>query len=91
MNFKTETAKNYANLRSLKGFGGLLVILLSVLIGIILIMVVVVPVTKTAITSANLSGTDLTVANTIPTFLVIGGLVLAAGVSLYAMVAGARK
>lgn len=90
MAFKDEVVKNYAQLRSLKGFGGILVVLLSVLIGIILIMVVVVPVTKTAITTANLSGTDSTVANTIPTFLVIGGLVLAAGVSLYAMM-GSRK
>jgi hypothetical protein len=73
-----------------RGFAGLLYLILSVIIGVILIMVVAVPVTKTSITTANLSGTDLTVANTIPTFLVIGGLVLAAGVSLYGFLAGKK-
>lgn len=73
-----------------RGFAGLLYLILSVLIGIILIMVVAVPVTKSSIVSANLSGTDATVGNTIPTFLVIGGLVLAAGVSLYGFVGGKK-
>lgn len=73
-----------------RGFAGLLYLILSVVIGVILIMVVAVPVTKNSITTANLSGSDLTVANTIPTFLVIGGLVLAAGVSLYGFLAGKK-
>ena len=68
---------------SKKAFAGLLYLVLTVVIGVVLIMVVAIPVTKSAITSANLSGNDSTVANVIPTFLVIGGLVLAAGVAIY--------
>lgn len=65
------------------GFAGLLYLILSIVIGLVLIMVVAIPVTQGAITAANLSGTNSTVANVIPTFLIIGGLVLAAGVALY--------
>lgn len=74
-----------------KGFAGLLYLVLSVVIGIILLMIVAIPISKSSITSANLTGNDLTVANTIPTFLVIGGLVLAAGVSLAAFMGNKQK
>ena len=74
-----------------KAFAGLLYLILSVVIGIILIMVVAIPVTNNAISAANLSGTNLTVGNTITTFLVIGGLVLAAGVSLYGFLGSRRE
>jgi len=73
-----------------KGFAGLLYLVLTIVVGMILVMVVAIPVTKTAITSANLSGTDATVANSIPTFLVIGGLVLAAGLALAGFIGGKK-
>lgn len=58
---------------------GMVNTIIGVIVGTILIVLVAIPVTTSAITSANLSGTTKLIVENIPTFLAISGLVLAAG------------
>lgn len=58
---------------------GMINTIIGVIVGTILIVLVAIPVTNSAITSANLTGTTHLIVENIPTFLAISGLVLAAG------------
>lgn len=55
---------------------------IGVVIGIILLVAVAVPITKNTVSSANLTGTDLTIANIFVTLLLVAGLVLIAGLAI---------
>ena len=61
---------------------GFIVGVVGVLIGIILLVAVAVPITKSVVTTANLSGTDSTLANIFVTLLLVSGLVLIAGLAI---------
>lgn len=54
---------------------------IGVVVAVIMILAVGVPITKNVITSANLSGTDLTVATILPTLMIVALIVVV--VSLY--------
>lgn len=60
-----------------KGYGVIGFVIGLVLAGIVIYNVGI-PVIKSAITSANLTGNDLTIANTVPTLLGVVMLVLVA-------------
>lgn len=55
---------------------------IGVVIAIILLVAVAVPITKSIVTSANLSGTDSTIAGIFVTLLLVSGLVLIAGLAM---------
>lgn len=52
--------------------------IVSYIVALILILAVGVPVSQSVITSANLTGINATIVSFVPTFLVVGVLVLAA-------------
>lgn len=65
-----------------RGMAGFVVGVIGVVIGIILLVAVAVPITKNIVDSANLSGTDSTIAGIFVTLLLVAGLVLIAGLAL---------
>lgn len=68
-----------------KAQAGIVVVVIGVIIGVILLVGVTVPITKSVVSSANLTGTDATIAAYLPTFLLVGALVLIAGVAIFGM------
>ena len=68
-----------------KAQAGIVVLVVGIIIGIILLVAVAVPITKSTVTSANLTGVDATIGGNLTTFLLIGALVLIAGVAIYGM------
>lgn len=57
-----------------KGFGAVQG-MLGVLVVILIALLAVIPAVQTAITNASLTGTNQTLANLIPTFIIIGLIV----------------
>lgn len=66
---------------------GIVVIVIGVIVGIILIVGVAVPIVKSVVSSSNLTGTDATIGTYLTTFLLIGALVLIAGIAIFGLVA----
>jgi hypothetical protein len=64
---------------------GFAALVIGIVIAVIMLVAVAVPITKSTVTTANLTGTDLTIANNFVTFLLIGGLVLISGLALYGL------
>lgn len=68
-----------------KAQAGIVVLIVGIIIGIILIVGVAVPVVRNTVTSANLTGTDATIGNNLTTFLLVGALVLIAGLAIFGL------
>ncbi len=55
--------------------------IVAVVVGIIVLIAVAVPITVDVVDSANFTGTDATIANILPTLMLVAGILLV--VSLY--------
>lgn len=55
--------------------------IVAVVVGIIVLIAVAVPITVDVVDSANLTGTDATIADILPTLMLVAGILLV--VSLY--------
>ena len=71
-----------------KGMTGIIYLVVGLVIGVILLVGVLVPITTTVVANQSFTGTNLTIANNLVTFILIGVLVLVASISVYGM---ARK
>jgi len=68
-----------------KGQAGIITLVVGLVIGVILLIGVLVPITTGVVGNAAFTGTNLTIANNLVTFILIGVLVLVAGVAIYGM------
>lgn len=70
-----------------KGQTGIIVLVVGLAIGIILLLGVLIPITTSSVTTANFTAgsTNATIANNLVTFILIGALVLVAGLAIYGM------
>ena len=68
-----------------KGQAGIVMLVVGLVIGIILLVGVLVPITSTVVTNQAFTGTNKTIADNLITFILIGTLVLVAGLALYGM------
>lgn len=66
-----------------KGQMGIVALVVGLVIGMVLLIGVLVPVTASTVTSQNFTGTNATIANNLTTFILIGALVLVAGIAVY--------
>jgi len=56
--------------------------IVAVVVGLIVLIAVAVPITTNVISTQNFTGTNLTIANILPTLMLVGAILLV--VSLYA-------
>lgn len=68
-----------------KGQSGIVMLVVGLVIGIILLVGVLVPITSTVVANQAFTGTNKTIADNLTTFILIGTLVLVAGLALYGM------
>lgn len=68
-----------------KGQAGIIALVVGLVIGVILLVGVLTPITQDVVADANFTGTNATIANNLVTFILIGVLVLVAGVAIYGM------
>lgn len=70
-----------------KGQAGIIALVVGLVIGVILLVGVLIPVTEGVVDTANFTAgsTNATIANNLTTFILIGVLVLVAGVAIYGM------
>ena len=73
-----------------KGQTGIIVLVVGLVLGVVLLIGVLVPITQSTVTTANFTAgsTNATIANNLVTFILIGALVLVAGIAIFGM---ARK
>ena len=73
-----------------KGQTGIIVLVVGLVLGVVLLVGVLVPITQSTVTTANFTtgSTNATIANNLVTFILIGALVLVAGIAIFGM---ARK
>jgi uncharacterized BrkB/YihY/UPF0761 family membrane protein len=71
-----------------KGQTGIIALVIGLVIGVILLVGVLIPITSDTVADQNFTGTNATIADNLTTFILIGVLVLVAGVAIYGM---ARK
>jgi len=71
-----------------KGQAGIIALVVGLVIGVILLVGVLVPITQDTVDSQNFTGTNATIADNLTTFILVGVLVLVAGIAIYGM---ARK
>lgn len=68
-----------------KGQAGIIALVIGLVIGVILLVGVLVPITEDVVENQSFTGTNATIANNLTTFILIGVLVLVAGVAVYGM------
>lgn len=68
-----------------KGQAGIIALVVGLVIGVILLVGVLTPITQDVVASSNFTGTNKTIADNLVTFILIGVLVLVAGVAIYGM------
>jgi hypothetical protein len=69
-----------------KGQAGMVIALVvGLVIAVVLLVGVLVPITTQTVAAQNFTGTNATIANNLVTFILIGILVLIAGVAIYGM------
>jgi uncharacterized BrkB/YihY/UPF0761 family membrane protein len=70
-----------------KGQAGIVVLVVSLVLGVILLIGVLVPITQSTVTTANFTAgsTNATIANNLVTFILVGALVLVAGIAIYGL------
>ena len=71
--------------KNTKGQAGVISLVIGLVIGVILLVGVLVPITSDVVTNQAFTGTNATIANNLVTFILIGVLVLVAGVAIYGM------
>jgi len=64
---------------------GIIALVVGLVVAVILLIGVLVPVTADVVATGNFSGVNLTIANNLTTFILIGVLVLIAGVAIFGM------
>ena len=76
-----------------KGFTGIVAIVIAVVLGVILVGAVAFPIVRTTInaTSLGLTGADASIANLLPTLVLVSLLVLIAGVAIMGFMRGGGK
>jgi hypothetical protein len=68
-----------------KGNSAIIALVISLVIGVILLIGVLVPITQSTVTTGNFTGVNSTIANNLVTFILIGVLVLVAGIAIFGM------
>ena len=68
-----------------KGQAGIIALVVGLVIGVILLVGVLIPITTDTVDAQNFSGTNATIADNLTTFILIGVLVLIAGIAIYGM------
>ena len=68
-----------------KGQTGIIVLVVGLVISIILLVGVLIPITSTVVTNQAFTGVNATIANNFVTFILVGVLVLVAGIAIYGM------
>lgn len=68
-----------------KGQAGIIALVVGLVIGVILLVGVLVPITTDTVDAQNFTGTNATIADNLTTFILIGVLVLIAGIAIYGM------
>lgn len=68
-----------------KGQTGIIILVVGLIIGVILLVGVLVPITSSTVADQNFSGTNKTIGDNLVTFILIGALVLVAGIAIYGM------
>ncbi len=72
-------------MKNRKGQAGVIALVIGLVIGVILLVGVLVPITQDTVDAQNFTGTNATIADNLTTFILIGVLVLVAGVAIYGM------
>lgn len=85
ISFKIERRSGGLIIMNKKGFTGIIYLVVGLVIGVILLVGVLVPVTSTVVTNQAFTGVNATIANNLTTFILIGVLVLVAGIAMYGM------
>ena len=65
--------------------GTIIALVVGLVVAVILLVGVLVPITEDTVAEANFTGTNATIADNLTTFILIGVLVLIAGVAIYGM------
>lgn len=65
--------------------GGIVYLVVGLVLGIVLLIGVLVPITSSTVSAQNFTGTNATIANNLVTFILVGALVLVAGLAIYGM------
>ena len=65
--------------------GGIVAVVIGLVVGVILLVGVLVPITTSTVSSQNFTGTNKTIADNLTTFILIGVLVLIAGLAYFGM------
>ena len=70
-----------------KGQTGIIVLVVGLVLGVVLLIGVLVPITQSTVTTANFTAgsTNATIASNLVTFILIGALVLVAGIAIFGM------
>ena len=68
-----------------KGQAGIIALVVGLVIGVILLVGVLVPITADTVDAQNFTGTNATIADNLTTFILVGVLVLVAGIAVYGM------
>jgi uncharacterized protein YqhQ len=64
---------------------GIISLVVGLVVAVILMVGVLVPIVSTTVASGNFTGVNATIANNLTTFILIGVLVLIAGIAIYGM------
>ena len=64
---------------------GIISLVVGLVVAVILMIGVLVPVVSSVVTTGNFTGVNATIANNLTTFILIGVLVLIAGIAIYGM------
>lgn len=68
-----------------KGQAGIIALVIGLVVGVILLVGVLVPITQTVVDNQSFTGVNKTIGDNLVTFILIGVLVLVAGVAIYGM------
>lgn len=73
-------------MKNTKGQAGTIVaVVIGLVVGIILLIGVLVPITTSVVANQSFTGTNKTIADNLTTFILIGALVLIAGLAYFGM------
>ena len=65
--------------------GGIVAVVIGLVVGVILLVGVLVPITTQVVANQTFTGTNKTIADNLTTFILIGVLVLIAGLAYFGM------
>lgn len=64
---------------------GIVALVVGLVVAVILLVGVLVPITTTTVANQSFTGTNKTIADNLTTFILIGALVLVAGIAIFGM------